>query len=1041
MLQDGRFRAEYERLLLCDAVADPASGELFLAPSNPVTVSFLLAFNDQVKRWLPNAADIIPDDLAGCSPRHLLPTFAMQGTWYESSGGVPFLWRRFRPQSQASPGEHRPGYIARRIGHFLLVHPEYRDERQVLALTFLEPGDGVAVLAALRRFMRPVTAVRPEPPPLPRLEVTIVSSSATPTALDAVVGGSPASSSALAPIDRVLRDRVTVTHTTPDEHLPDFAHITFVFQSSLEREPAVVELASRAGTLFVGGLAAAPGRYTEPGRNETTFSWGTFAGPSADDGLTLLVRKTLELVGGMPRDRTAEGRTRMPSTRIASAFLGELYDTSVWVVHLDKLLGLEAFVPDATGRQTRYLIDYEDRADPAQPGLDAITATARVAPYRLALRQALRGLGRPTEASLDRILRLFNGVSGRWALDLVGGNPNDLHERVGLAAAIASLQDLDDAFHEDGAVGLVIPLGEMLDALPRAARPPGGRLCDDLLLVRVPLTPGPTRLSARLIEVKYRGSTDTGAAAVAREQLEQAHSWLLRTFASADPARLFRARDLAELIRGAATRAAAFGLVTIENRGAFEAALDHVVRGEFDINLGYDAGGQHLQGDFISIEAESAIPAHRQPLTGVGLPLGHVRLGRPALQALATGRPLPRPATLPAVTFPGPPPPGEEPPPGGATTPETPHGGGPLPEGKASQPPIPVEVVDVAGRLDAAFAKYQLAVEPFSPDLAQVGPSVIRYRTRLLGRLSISDVERRGRDLGREIASAGRVQIGDMPGYVTVDVPRFHRETVPLAQVLPVLDAQIGKPGALQFAAGVAPSGETRIADLARLPHLLVAGATGSGKSVFLRGLLVELLRARTPNQLHLLIIDPKRLDFAPFALAPHVRGDIISDPADALERLHFTLQAELELRQPILEKAGVSSAAEYYEAGGRLEDLPQLVILVDEFADLVLAGNDRRAFSELIQRYAQLTRAYGIFLVLATQRPSVDVITGSIKANLSARIAFSLPSVRDSMTVIDRGGAEELLGDGDLLFYRNGQVERLQAPLATLKDVRAALA
>ena len=256
-----------------------------------------------------------------------------------------------------------------------------------------------------------------------------------------------------------------------------------------------------------------------------------------------------------------------------------------------------------------------------------------------------------------------------------------------------------------------------------------------------------------------------------------------------------------------------------------------------------------------------------------------------------------------------------------------------------------------------------------------------------------------------------------------------------------MLDAQNGKPGALQFVVGVAPSGEARIADLARLPHLLVAGATGSGKSVFLRGLLVELLRARTPDQLHLLIIDPKRLDFAPFAAAPHVRGDIISDPADALERLHFTLQAELDLRQPILEKAGVSSASEYYEAGGRLEDLPQLVILVDEFADLVLAGNDRRAFSELVQRYAQLTRAYGIFLVLATQRPSVDVITGSIKANLSARIAFALPSVRDSMTVIDRGGAEELLGDGDLLFYRNGRVERLQAPLATLKDVRATLA
>jgi DNA segregation ATPase FtsK/SpoIIIE-like protein len=320
-----------------------------------------------------------------------------------------------------------------------------------------------------------------------------------------------------------------------------------------------------------------------------------------------------------------------------------------------------------------------------------------------------------------------------------------------------------------------------------------------------------------------------------------------------------------------------------------------------------------------------------------------------------------------------------------------------------------------------------------------VGPSVIRFRTRTLGRLSISDIERRSRDISREIAAQGEVQVSDEPGFVTIDVPRTERQSVPLHDVFADLDANPGSPGALQFVAGIAPSGHVRIADLSRLPHLLVAGATGSGKSVFLRGLLVELLRARTPDQLQLLIVDPKRLDFAPFSRAPHVRGGtIISDPDEALERLRITLESELAKRQPVLEKAGVSSAAEYYESGGQLEDLPQLVILVDEFADLVLAGTDRKAFHELIQRYAQLTRAYGIFLVLATQRPSVDIVTGSIKANLSARIAFSLPSTRDSMTVLDRGGAEDLLGNGDLLFYRNGRTERLQAPLATLADVRA---
>ncbi|MFE4953466.1 FtsK/SpoIIIE domain-containing protein [Streptomyces sp. NPDC056653] len=1040
MLASGRFLAEFERIVLCDAIGDPATGEMFIAPTNPINVRYLLTLTEKVEGWLPRASEVLPADLNGCSTRHLLPFFAMQGIWYETSEAAPLLWRRYRPQSQANPGEHRPAYIARRIEHFLRVHPDYRDERQVLSLAFHEPGDGGTVLAALRRLVRPLTT-EVTPQPLPQLEVTIVSSSSAPTALQGVVSGATASSRSDAPLDRILRDRVSLKRAAPDDGVPEFAHLSFVFQSSLDREPAAVDLGSRAGTLYVGGLAAAPGRHTEPGRNETAFSWGTFVGPDAQGPLQTLVGKTLELVGGMPRDHFAPGRTRMPSTRVASAFLGDLYQSSTWVVHLDKLLGLEAFAPDAGGRQARYLIDYEDRADPAQPGLDAITATARVAPYRLALRHALKGLGRPTEAALDHLLQLFNGVSGRWALDLVGANPNDLHERIGLAAALASLQDLDGGLQADGYAGIVIPIEEMLDALPRAARPASGHLCDDLLYLRIPLGEGRPRLRGRLLEVKYRGSTDPGAANIAREQLQRAHNWLTETFGAdpGSPQRLFRSRDLAELIRGSATRASAFGLLPIGDRNACEAAIDAVGRGDFTLELGFETGGQPVQGDFVSIEADSAAPAHRQPLPGIGLPLSHLRLGRPALEALASGRPLPRPATLPVVTYPEPrnSPPGDG---GSPQTPLDPDEDPPSDYGRSvpTTPTQPAEVPVVAGRLDSAFAKYGLGVEPFSPDLAQVGPSVLRFRTRTLGKLSISDVERRSRDIGREIAAPGEVQIGDEPGFVTVDVPRAERTVLLLADVLPRLDTSVGKPGSLQFVAGVAPSGDVRVADLSRLPHLLVAGATGSGKSVFLRGLLVELLRARTPEQLHLMIIDPKRLDFAAFTRAPHLRGGaIISDPDEALERLHHTLETELSQRQPILEAAGVTSAAEYYEAGGRLEDLPQLVIVVDEFADLVLGGNDRKAFSELIQRYAQLTRAYGIYLVLATQRPSVDVVTGSIKANLSARIAFSLPSGRDSMTVLDRVGAEDLIGDGDMLFYRNGRIERLQAPFTTLGDVR----
>ncbi|MDQ1747829.1 MAG: segregation ATPase FtsK/SpoIIIE, family [Frankiaceae bacterium] len=1049
VLDGARFTAEHERIFLVDAIADGAAGELLIAPTHPLSVAYLLALVEKIDSWLPQAGAVLHDDLDACTMRHLVPYFALQGDWYETGADAPLLWRRYRPATVGVSAEHRPAYMAKRVDHFMRVHPEYRDARQRLALAFHEPGDGATVLEALRALVRPY-ARGVNTDPVPRLAVTIISSSETATRVENLVSRDVSSASADGPTDRLLQDRLEVVRVRPEEGLPEFAHLSFVFESSLDRQPAIVDLDARAGTLFADGLAAVPGRYIEPGRNETTFMWGTFTGRDAGGGLPGLARKTLEVVSGMPRDPISRGRTRMPSMRVGRTFLHDLYTNSAWVVHLDKLLGLEAFAPDASGRNARYLIDYEDRLDLAQPGLDAITATARIEPYRRALRQAVAELGRPTEAGLDRLLQLFNGVSGRWALDLVGANPNELHERIGLAAAIAAVQDLDGGLHGEGFVGVVVPMDEILDALPLGARPSKDRMCDDLLYVRVPVTPtARALLRGRLLEVKYRGSTDAGAAEVARRQLERAHAWLHATFNDADtPRRAFRSRDLAELLRAAATRASAFGLLALDDRPAFERALERVACGDFELRLDYVAGQATVSGDFVSIEADSGVPAYRQQLAGEGLSLGHLRLGRPALEALAAGRPMPRPESLPPVGY------GDDPGSGNGAAEPTPSPGGPPtpPAATTSVPPAsptpsggapaPPEIAIMASRLDTAFSKYGLAVEPFSVELAQVGPSVVRFRTRTLGRLSIGDVERRARDIGREIAAPGEVQVGDEPGFVTVDVPRSEREAVPLAAVLPALDADPGKPGALQFVAGVAPSGRVEVADLSRLPHLLVAGATGSGKSVFLRGMLLELLRARTADQLHLLIIDPKRLDFASFARAPHVRGNaIISDPAEALERLQFTLEGELSLRQPILEDAGVSSAAEYYEAGGRLEELPQLVILVDEFADLVLAGSDRKAFSELVQRYAQLTRAYGIFLVLATQRPSVDVVTGSIKANLSARIAFSLPSGTDSRTVLDRNGAEDLLGDGDLLFYRNGRVERLQAPLTTLADVRTVLA
>jgi hypothetical protein len=642
-----RFQPEHEAVLLVDTVTD-TGGDWWVAPTSPLAVAYLLELKEASARWASDAPRLLKADLDACTPRHLLSTFHSQGVWYSDAPSPALLWRRYRPIARTDPGESRPGYITRRIRHFLDVHPAYRDPRQELAIAFVEPGDGQAALEALRAVVRPLT--RPEPQSLPRLAVTIVSSSESPTLLEDVLRGGTAGRRTEAEEDRVLRDRATLRRLAPSDELP-FQHITFLFQTSLKEEPAAVDLEARASTLYASGLAAAPGRLTHAGRNEMAFHWGTFAPAEGGGALAAITRHALELVGGMPREPLAAGRTRMATARVGHRELAPLYAASAWVVHLDRLLGLEAFAPDGSGAQARYLIDYEDRSDPGQPGLDAITATARISPYRLALRQALVDIGTPTERALDKLLQLFNGVSGRWALDLVGANHAQLRERVGLAAALRLTRDLDER-HAESAISVIVPLDEVIDALPVPG--PGGERCDDLLALCVPLDGAasePLRINARLLEVKYRETNDPAAAEAARRQLESSHAWLHRTFNADGCGRLFRARDLAELLRGAATRASAFGLLRVPDVAAWEAALDRIVAGEYHLHLEYKVGGAPVAGDFISIEPSSAVPVHRQPLPGTGLPLGHIRLGRPALEALASGSALERPATWLSPTF------------------------------------------------------------------------------------------------------------------------------------------------------------------------------------------------------------------------------------------------------------------------------------------------------------------------------------------------------------------------------------------------------
>jgi hypothetical protein len=1054
--REARYLADWDALLLCDSVLLAGRREILIAPTSPLAAAFHAALAVRLAGWT-GAGDVPPaQDVQALSLTHAAPLLHVRDQWYETAPLTELLWRRYVPLSADAPGvpERNAKFIAQRIRFFLQVHSAYRRPDQILTVAFHQPGDGRVVFDALREFYRK------------ELKESLDHDYALPKLHVCLVGGDPQLAASVSELlgggrqddlDRLVQTRITVTTTALDQP-PGFAHITFLFRSPGYRGPRQVQLHDRPPTAHLDALAAAPGRLVYAERNKV-FAWGTWApADGAHSAYHKLLSRGLELAGGQPTGKLNPGWTQMASTSVDQQALDELYqEHSVWVVHLDRLIGIEAF------GNTRQLIEYEERADPDQPGYDGITATEQLTPYLEAVGRALSALGEPSEVPLRRILQMLNAVSGRWAIELLQREDNDILQRVGFVAAIALIEQLEGCLGTtDHGTGVLVALDELIAGRPHAGLPrfslpvplPEGKMCDDLLLLWVPaeLPDGsPLTVHGAVIEVKYatrgRASTDE-----ARGEIERTRKWLDDAFNTQGSSRPFRARDLSELISAAAARASTFQLGRPIRPEMLDPALRRIVDGDYKLELAHWRGKANLAGMIVSVEAESTVATNQGSL-GDTEPVDVIRVGRPILRQLVAGTKL-RPAGpwdplrfSPADSGPPAPPetarPDEPPRPPPASAPPDAPSPGPSAPGKSVTPRAPEqaaagEVAAVARALDAAMEKYRLAAEPFRPDLADVGPNVIRFRTRPLGPLSVNDIERRARDLGREVGAPGGVIVSQEPLYICVDVPRSERQPVLYTDLVPHAPVG-GAPGALDFIVGVAPSGDVRGADLARLPHLLVAGATGSGKSVFLRAMLCHLVRTHGPAALRILLIDPKGLDFAGFASLPHLEtGRIISDAGEAVDALQATIERELDRRRPILVDAGVTSATEFYERGGAYEQLPQMVVLVDEFADLaaVMERQERRGFQELIQRYAQVTRAFGIYLVLATQRPSVDVITGAIKANLTARVALSLPSHRDSMTVLDRAGAEDLLGNGDLLFYVNGGVERLQGALATPTDV-----
>jgi S-DNA-T family DNA segregation ATPase FtsK/SpoIIIE len=282
---------------------------------------------------------------------------------------------------------------------------------------------------------------------------------------------------------------------------------------------------------------------------------------------------------------------------------------------------------------------------------------------------------------------------------------------------------------------------------------------------------------------------------------------------------------------------------------------------------------------------------------------------------------------------------------------------------------------------------------------------------------------------------AESIRIDRIPGKSTVgiEVPNRLREMIHLREVIE--SSRFQESGSkLTFALGKTIDGSNYAADLARMPHLLIAGATGAGKSVMLNTILVSLLYKATPDQVKMILVDPKRLELGLYADIPHLLTPIVTDPKRASNALRWAV-SEMENRYKHLAAFGVRNIEQYNTevVAGKAkrrtpeaelnettpEPLPFIVVIIDELADLMMVS--ARDVEESITRLAQMARAVGIHLVLATQRPSVDVITGLIKANFPSRISFRVSSKVDSRTIIDTNGAEQLLGQGDMLFLPPG--------------------
>ena len=331
--------------------------------------------------------------------------------------------------------------------------------------------------------------------------------------------------------------------------------------------------------------------------------------------------------------------------------------------------------------------------------------------------------------------------------------------------------------------------------------------------------------------------------------------------------------------------------------------------------------------------------------------------------------------------------------------------------------------------LENVFADFNIEIKVVN---VKLGPVVTLYEILPAAGIKINTIINLADDISRSMG-VGAVRIAQIYGtqFLGVEVPNEQREAVTIKELLSN-DSFKSTSHKIPLCVGKDISGNIEVIDLSKTPHLLVAGTTGSGKSVFINTLLASLLYKFSPDQLKLILIDPKMLELSVYNDIAHLLAPVVTEPKKAIITLKWVCK-EMERRYSMMNEEGTRSLEGYNQQAS--EKLPYIVVFIDEMADLMMTAG--KEVEHYVQRLAQMARACGIHLVMATQRPSVDIITGSIKANFPSRISFQVASKYDSRTILGEIGAEQLLGNGDMLMTKNGgNIIRYQSAFISDKEV-----